>query len=141
MATAAYNKFNQFAADVANGVHNLGSNVLKVMLSNTAPVATNTVKANITEIAAGNGYVAGGTVLLIASSVQVGGVYTLLAGGNVVFTAVGGNIGPFRYCVLYNSSVVNGPLIAWFDYGSSLTLAAGQIFTDVPNALGVLQLQ
>ena len=56
---ANFNKFNAFVADVANKVHNLGSDTLKVLLTNTAPVATNAVKADLTEIAAGNGYSAG----------------------------------------------------------------------------------
>lgn len=57
---ASYQKFYQFVADLASGVHNFGTATVKVMLTNTAPVATNTVIANITEIAAGNGYTAGG---------------------------------------------------------------------------------
>ena len=58
---AAFNKFNSFVEAVAEKTHNLGSDTLKVALTNSAPVATNTVFANITEIAAGNGYTAGGT--------------------------------------------------------------------------------
>ena len=42
---AAFNKFNAFVADVANKVHNLGSDTLKVMLSNTLPTSANAVKA------------------------------------------------------------------------------------------------
>jgi hypothetical protein len=57
---ATFNKFNQFVQDLATKVHNLNSDTIKVMLSNTAPVATNSVKANITEITAANGYPAGG---------------------------------------------------------------------------------
>ena len=58
---ASFQKFNAFVADVANKVHNLGADTLKILLTDTAPVATNAVKANLTEIAAGNGYAAGGT--------------------------------------------------------------------------------
>ena len=58
---ATFNKFNQFVQDLANGKHNLGSNSLNVMLTNTAPVATNQVLTDLTEITAGNGYTAGGT--------------------------------------------------------------------------------
>jgi hypothetical protein len=49
---ATYNKFNQFVDDLAKGVHNFASHTFKVMLTNTAPVATNAVKADITEITA-----------------------------------------------------------------------------------------
>jgi hypothetical protein len=58
---SAYNKFNQFVEDLAKGKHNLNSDTLKVMLSNVAPVATNSIKSNLTDISAGNGYTAGGT--------------------------------------------------------------------------------
>ena len=60
MPASTLSKFNQFVQDVHNGVHNLGSHSLKIMLTNTAPAAGNAVKADITEIAAGNGYTAGG---------------------------------------------------------------------------------
>src|ERR1700720_2827204 len=63
---AAFNKFNAFVADVANKVHNLGSDTLKVMLSNTLPTSANAVKADITEISAGNGYSAGDARLVVA---------------------------------------------------------------------------
>ena len=58
---ASFNKFNAFVADVANKVHNLGADTLKIMLTNTAPAAGNAIKTDITEIAAGNGYAAGGS--------------------------------------------------------------------------------
>jgi hypothetical protein len=53
MPTSAYNKFNVVAQDILNGVHNFGSHTFKALLTNTAPVATNTVKANLTEITTG----------------------------------------------------------------------------------------
>src|SRR6185312_5947547 len=107
---ASFNKFNQFVADVANKVHNLGSDTLKVALTNTAPVATNTVFANIVEIAAGNGYVAGGAQATLVSSAQSGGLYTLKL-NNVTFTATGSSIANFRYVVLYNATAAGGNLI------------------------------
>ncbi len=137
---ATFNKFNAFVADIANKVHNLGSDPLKVMLTNTAPVATNAVKADITEIAAGNGYSAGGTPASLVSSAQSGGTYTLKL-GNVTFTAAVGSIGPFRYCVLYNSQPAAGNLIGWYDYGTALTVTAGNSFQVQFDAInGVLQL-
>src|ERR1700694_218942 len=121
---ASFNKFNAFVADVANKTHNLGSDTLKVMLTNTAPVATNAVKTDITEIAAGNGYSAGGTQATLVSSSQSSGTYTLKL-NNVTFTASGGSIGPFRYCVLYNSTAASGNLIGWEDYGTQLSIHGG----------------
>lgn len=137
---AAYNKFQQFVEDVAEKVHNLGADTLKVMLSNTAPVATNSVKANITEIAAGNGYTAGGTQAAISTSAHTTGTYKLVL-ADVVFTAAGGTIGPFRYPVLYNDTPASplDPLIAWHDYGSSITLQDTETFTwDANASTGIL---
>lgn len=138
---AAYNKFNTCVADLANKVHNLGADTLKIMLTDTVPVATNTVKANITEIGAGNGYSAGGAAVGISSSSQSGGTYKLIPSSNVVFTASGGSIAQFRYAVLYNATANGGPLIAWTDYGSEVTVTNGNTFTVILDATnGILEL-
>lgn len=135
---ATFNKFESFVEAVAEKVHNLGSDTLKVLLTNSAPVATNTVKANLTEISAGNGYTAGGTAATISSSSQTSGTYKLVL-ADVVFTASGGSIGPFRYAVLWNDTATNDELIGWWDYGSSITLASGETFTvDFDGTAGVL---
>lgn len=137
---AAFNKFNSFVEAVAEKVHNLGADTLKVALSNTAPVASNTQLSNITQIGAGNGYTTGGTATTTSVSAQTSGTYKLTI-TDVVFTASGGSIGPFRYIVLYNDTATNDELIGWFDYGSSITLAAGETLTvDFDGTNGVLTL-
>jgi len=139
---ATYTKFHSFVEDLAEKVHNLGSDTLKVMLCNTAPVNTDTVKANLTEISAGNGYPAGGTAATISSSAQTTGTYKLVL-ADVVFTASGGSIGPFRYAVLYNDTPTSpaDPLIGFWDYGSSITLATGESLTvDFDAGTGILTL-
>lgn len=137
---ATFNKINSFVENVAEKVHNLGADTLKVMLVNSAPVATNTVKADLTEIGTGNGYSAGGSAPTISSSAQTSGTYKLVL-ADLVFTASGGTIGPFRYAVLYNDTPTSpaDPLIGWYDYGSSITLADGETFTvDFDGTNGVL---
>lgn len=127
---ATFNKFQDFSEQLARGTQNFASDTYKVALSNSAPVATNTAFANITEISAGNGYTAGGTATTISISETTG--TTTVSGTQVVFTASGGSIGPFRYVVLYNdttSTPVNKPLVGWWDYGSSITLADTETFT------------
>lgn len=134
---AVFNKFNSFVEAVAEKVHNLGSDTLRVALTNSAPVATNTVLANITQIANGNGYTTGGTAATITSSSQTSGTYKLVL-ADVVFTATGA-VGPFRYAVLYNDTATNDELIGWWDYGSSISLATGETFTvDFDPTNGVL---
>jgi hypothetical protein len=115
------NFFNSFYADAMNGVHNLGSDTLKIALSNTLPVATNTKLSDITQIANGNGYITGGQALDNVTSAQVSGVYSLKA-DDEVFTASGGTMATWRYVVLYNDTATNDELIGWWDHGSSVTL-------------------
>lgn len=127
---AAFNKFNDFSEQLTNGTQNFASDTYKVALSNTAPTASNAALADITQISAGNGYTSGGTATTVAVSETSG--TTTVTGTQVVFTASGGSIGPFRYVVLYNdttSTPVNKPLVGWWDYGSSITLADGETFT------------
>ena len=138
---AAFNKFQCFVADVSNKTHNLGSDTLKILLTNTAPVATNAVKADLTEISAGNGYTAGGNTAALTSSSQTAGLYKLILANPATWTAAGGSIGPFRYAALYNSTAAAGNLVGYWDYGSAVTLAAGETFTATLDAsAGVLQL-
>lgn len=139
---ATYTKFNAFVENVAEKVHNLGADTLKVMLTLTAPVATNSVKANLTEISAGNGYTAGGTTTAQSSSAQSSGTYKLVI-ADVVFTASGGAMADFRYAVLYNDTPTSpaDPLIGFWDYGSTVSVASGETFTvDFDASAGVLQI-
>jgi len=131
---ATYNKFNQYVLDLTNGVHDWDTHAFKLMLTNTAPVATNSVLADLTEITAENGYTAGGAATTITTSISSGTAKAV--GTDVTWTASGGTIGPFRYVVLYNDTPTSpaNPLVSWWDYGSSITLAAGDTFTADINA-------
>lgn len=136
---ASFNKFNSFVDALAKKVHNLGSDTLKVMLTDTAPVATNTQKSNLTEITAGNGYTAGGATTAQTLSNSSGTEKLVCA--DVTFTASGGSIAQFRYVVLYNSTAPNGELIGWWDFGSEVNLTTGATFTvDFDGTNGVLTL-
>lgn len=131
---AAYQKFNQFTDDLVKAKHDFSAHTYKVLLSNVAPVATNAIKADLTDITAGSGYTAGGTATVITLS-NATGVEKVVA-ANVTFTASGGSIGPFRYAALYNDSQTSPvkPLVDFFDYGSSVTLNSGETFTWTPDA-------
>lgn len=136
---ATYNKFNVFVEDQFEGVHDWDGHTFKVMLTNSAPSATNSVKADLTEISAGSGYTAGGTATTITTSRSTGTFKAV--GTDVVFTA-SGSVGPFRYAVLYNDTPTSpaDPLVAWWDYGSSVTLASGETFTvDFDATNGIFQ--
>ena len=137
---ATFNKFNSFVENLAEKVHNLGSDTLTVALTNSAPVATNTVLADITQISYTN---LSARTLTVSSSSQTSGLYKLIV-SDLTLTASGGSVGPFRYIVIYNDTPTSpaDPLICYYDYGSEVTLADGETFTLDFNATnGLLQLQ
>lgn len=142
---AAFNKFNALVQTFANGTIDLATDTLKVMLTNTAPVATNSLYGDISanELASGAGYTTGGATITTTSSTQTGGVEKLIiAAANPTWTATG-SMGPFRYAVLYDTTATTPlkPLLGWWDNGSSVTLTSGQTFTVTFDATnGVLQI-
>lgn len=123
---STWTKFNSFPEALAEKVHNLGADILKIALTNTAPVASNAVLTDIAQITAAGGYAP--ATVTINSSAQSGGTYTLAANATT-FTATGAAFDAFRYLVLYNDTATNDELIAYLDYGVSYVLADGQPFT------------
>jgi hypothetical protein len=128
-------KYNAFVGDLCNKVHNLSSDYINACLSNNVAyinVALLTKSQLIGEVASGNGYTTGGLPTgansLVASAVNSSGTFTL-TGTNQTWTGGASAMGAFRYIILYNSSPTNGPLICYWDYGSSLTLNPGDSFT------------
>jgi len=134
---ASFQKFNSFVEAVAEKKHDLGGDTLKVTFTAAAnaPVASNTVLANLTEITLT--YVDSQT-LTISTSAQTSGTYKLVIADKVV-TATGGAVGPFRYVVVYDDTAANDELICWYDYGSEITLADTETLTiDFDGTNGVL---
>lgn len=128
---ASYVKFNDFVEQLIKGNHDFDAHVFKVALTNVLPtvdqVSFDPVTAHAAPAAA-NGYTAGGAVTTVTLS-EVAGVSTL-QGTQVTFIGGAGGLGPFRYAILYNDSMtspVDG-LIAFWDYGSSITLNETETF-------------
>ena len=154
---ATFTKFNSFVEDVAEKKLDLSADTLMVLLTNTAPVAGDTIvdttstpcivksTSNATEVAAGNGYTKKGNQATISSSAQSGGLYKLVLADPATWTASGGTIGPFRYVVLYDDTAgaaASRPVIGFWDYGSSITLQIAETFVaDMDPTTGVLTLQ
>ena len=136
---AAFQKFHSFVEALSEKKHDLGADTLKVMLTSVAPLPSNTVKADLTEIADGNGYTAGGNVATVTSSAQTSGVYKLVLADPTTWTATGGAMAPFRYAVLYNDTATSDEVIGYWDYGTTVNLSDGDSFTvDFDPATGVL---
>jgi hypothetical protein len=140
---AAFSKFYCFVANLADALHNMNtgtSQVYKVYLTNTTPVAANTVYNTPADLSTANGYTAGGTTIGTITGSQTSGTFSFSGGTNPSWTASGGSIGPFEYAVLYNSTASGNPLIGWWDYGGAITLTNGNTFTvSLPSPILTIQ--
>ena len=121
---ATFNKFQSFVEAVAEKKHNLWSDQLVVALTNSAPVNTNTVLADITEVSYSN---VSTRNITTTSSTQTSWTYKLIL-TDLVLTASWA-VWPFRYIIIYNDTATNDELISWYDYWSAVTLASWDTFT------------
>ena len=119
---ATWNKFHAWAKNMVT-VANLDTDQFTIALTNTAPVAANSVLADITEISYTN---LTSRNITTTSSSQTGGVYTLVF-QDLTLTA-SGSVPSFRYAVLYDNTLTSplDPVVSWLDYGSSITMANGE---------------
>lgn len=140
MPNSTFTFFQDFKEQLGKGVHDLSTHDIKVVLAAAAnaPVNTNTVLANITQISNGGGYTGGaggGIVLTGESYTETTGTGTFTHTDPFVITASGGSIGPFRYLIYYNNTATSpaDALIGWLDYGSDVTLADTETLSiDLP---------
>ena len=143
---ATFNKLNGFVENLAEQVHDLGGDSLKVALTNTAPASESTnpavntadcILGNVTEISYTN---CSSRTITTNSSAQSSGTYKLVL-TDLTLTASGGSVGPFRYVYIYNDTAAGDELIGYYDYGSALTLADGEsLLIDFSAVNGILQL-
>jgi hypothetical protein len=139
---ATYTKIQDYVEQLSKAVHNWSSHTFKAVLCNTAPVVTNTILSDLTQISTAGGYTAGaggGLALDTVTLTEASGTAKVTI-ADEVFTASGASVGPFRYVAIYNDSATSpaDALVCFFDYGSSITLADGESFTidfDATNGL------
>ncbi len=133
---AQFVKIHEFVKDRNHGVHDLSVDQLKLILTNE-PInpATHFQVSALNEIAAGNGYPAGGFPVTVTSSDQVAGVYSLSI-ADLVISAVGGSIAQFQYAYLYNDDSPNDRVIFAYQADSSIDLTDGDSATfDFPDSV------
>lgn len=131
---ASFNKYNAGAEALVEGI-NAGSDTWRVLLSNTAPDVADVAQADAAELTTSGGYTVNGNSCTVTSSTQSGGVYKLVLADPAAWTASGGGF-TFRYALLWNQTA--DKLIGWWDYGSSVALAAGETITvDLDGSAGV----
>lgn len=122
---ASFNKFNKFVLNLGNKVFNLGSDSLKIALTNTTPSsATVNQLSDITEISYTN---CSSRAVTTTSFTQTAGVAKLIL-STLILTA-SGTVGPFEWVILYDDTATNKEVIGYWDFGSAVTLANGDTFT------------
>ncbi|MCJ7797175.1 MAG: hypothetical protein MUQ56_10485 [Thermoleophilia bacterium] len=125
---AAFVKFNDFVEQVGLKNHNLNTDTLKAFLTNEQPLATDTVKGDMAEISAGNGYTAGGEDTQNVWSEASGTASVVCT--DIVWTCVTAPMPTFRFVVIYNDSGATKYLVGWYDYGvGGVSLLVGETFT------------
>ena len=124
---ATYNKFQAWP-DYMVEAANLASDQFTVFLTNSAPVATNSVLADITQISYTN---LSSRAMTTTSSSQTTGTYNLIL-APITLTASGA-VATFRYFGIYDDTVSGDPLVCWCDYGTGITLSSGQTFIITPD--------
>lgn len=133
---ATFNKFQAWVETMVEAA-NLATDQFTVALSNVAPVATNSVLADITQISYTN---LSSRNFTTVSSSQSGGVYELEL-ADLTLTASGA-VPTFRYLAVFDDTLAGDPLVGWYDYGSPVTMASGETFLINFNpADGLLKVQ
>jgi hypothetical protein len=134
---ATFSKINSFVEKLAEKSFNLGSDQLKIALTNTAHTSTWSQLSDLTQINYDNLDGATPLNLTTTSSAQTDGTYKLVL-ADLTLTATD-TVGPFRYVYIYSDTATNDELIAYYDYGSSITLNNGDTFViDFSADNGVL---
>ena len=139
--TATFNKFNIFVENLGNKTESLKNDgdTIKIYLTDAAPVATNTVFGTPADIAAGNGYTAGGNACTVTSWTQTLGTLKWIVASPTAWTCVTSPMAQFRYAVIYDSTTTR--LIGWWDYTAEIVLQVGDTFTiTLDGTNGVLQI-
>lgn len=105
----------------------------KAVIHTDAPVvATDTTVSGLTQIGGSNGYTTGGSTIAF-NSTRSGGTITATS-TDVVWTASGGNLGSSttgRYFSIYDDTPTSpaDPLLMYYDYGSTFTVANTETMT------------
>lgn len=136
---ASFTKFQPYVEKLAEKAHNMGSDTLTLALtaSANAPVNTNAVLADLTQISYTN---CSARAITTSSSTQTSGTYKLVL-TDLVLTAGGGAIAAFRYVVIYNDTAASDELVGFYDYGAALTLNDTETLTaDFDGSAGAMTL-
>lgn len=144
MARNDWATFEEFSEDLANGVHNLGSDTFKVALidNSTAPTAGDATPRwadYSSDEVSGTGYSAGGYTLTGTGTSEASGVTTFDDTGTPLWSQNGAGPTDIYWAVLYNSSASADQAIGFLDMGGAVSLVDGDV-SITWNASGILTL-
>lgn len=111
---ATYVGFQKYT-EIMMKAGNVTTDTFKLALTNAAPtIGTDTTI--VSELSGTNGYTTGGVTCTTSTTAQTAGVFKLvLTIPSPTWTSSTGNMGPFRYVILYNST--QSQCMAYWDYG------------------------
>lgn len=136
MPTASFQYYNQSTEVIVEAI-NAGTDTWRIILSNTAPDATDTNQASASELTTSGGYTVNGNQATVSSSSQSAGLYKLVLNSPTAWTGSGGGF-TARYAILWDQT--QDALVGYWDYGSSQAVAAGETFTvTLDGTNGVFQ--
>ena len=130
---ASFRLFDCLVQHLAEGRHDFRAHKCQVSLTADEPqAAIDQLLEHLTGVV--------GQRPVEVSGSRIGNQYRL-AGRDFVIEPAGAPLGPFRYVVLFNQSAAGAPLIGYWDYGSTITLAEGETLPVLfGESEGVLQL-
>jgi hypothetical protein len=141
---ANFNEIDVLSEELAKKVHNLDTDSIKLVLSNTLPVSSTTfLETNITEIATGGGYTQftdGGATGFLPSpydlTVGRAGAVTTVSGAQQVLTATG-TVPTFQYICWVNDTPTSplNPCFGWLNHGSAISMVNTDTYTIPSGAL------
>lgn len=127
---ASYNKFQDFVHQLVQGVHQLhaAGHTVECYLSNEQPLVADTIKTDIAEISIENGYTGAEDAQNDVTESPAGTANLTCV--DIQIVASGGTVGPFQFVVMFNETAASpvDALIAWWDYGSAITLQDAETF-------------
>ena len=135
---ATFVPFYEFTKDLGEEIHNFGSDQLVVVLTAAAnaPVQTNTVLADLTQISYTD---CSSRNVTTTSWTQATGTAKLVLADLTLTSS--GTVGPFRYVIVYNDTAASDNLICYYDYGSEITVNSGEtLLIDFDGTNGVFTL-
>lgn len=129
--------FDQFLVDMAEGVHNLETGVIKVGLTTggTTPAATTagprwgaggTTNFAAEEVTPGGNYSAGGATPA-APTVTLSGGQAEIDWGDISWSANASNPTNATWAIIYNDSATNKEAIGYVDIGGAYDMTTGDL--------------